>query len=108
MLIIEDDFALRLLADLLSEAGYRVATMPNGATAIDDLRRAPALPQLILLDLMMPIMNGWHFRTLQSADPALAAIPTVVLSAHLDLGRPGITMTADDYLAKPLDGPGAD
>lgn len=105
VLIVEDDPTIRLLlADLLSEAGYIVATMPNGAKALDYLRHATTLPALILLDLMMPIMDGWHFRTLQCADPTLAVIPTVVLSAQVGGGwRSRMGMTADDYLPKPID-----
>ena len=110
VLVVEDDPAMRLLlADLLSDAGYTVATMPNGAKALDYLRRAPTPPTLILLDLMMPIMDGWHFRTLQCADPDLAAIPTIVLSAHVE-SRAAETrfkhvrgMSADAYLPKPID-----
>jgi CheY-like chemotaxis protein len=110
VLIVEDDPPMRvLLADLLTEAGYIVATMANGATALDSLRHAPTPPQLILLDLMMPVMDGWHFRTLQCADPDLAAIPTIVLSAHVE-SRAAETrfkhvrgMSADAYLPKPID-----
>ena len=105
VLIVEDDPAIRLLlADLLSEAGYLVATMPNGAKALDYLRHAPSPPALILLDLLMPVMDGWHFRTLQCADPGLAAIPTIVLSAHVEVERRSrLGIAADDYLPKPID-----
>ena len=93
-----------LLADVLREAGYMVTTMPNGATALAYLRHTGTPTQLILLDLMMPVMDGWHFRTLQSADPVLAAIPAIVLSAHVPVGRrAGLGIVADDYLSKPLD-----
>jgi CheY-like chemotaxis protein len=110
VLIVEDDPAMRLvLAELLEEAGYVVATMPDGAAALAYLRRGAPHPAVILLDLLMPGMDGWHFRTLQCADPDLAAIPTIVLSAHVAARQGGAQfrhvpgMSADAYLPKPID-----
>lgn len=101
ILIVEDDADLRdMMAQLLALEGYDAAIAANGLEALDYLRRG-GLPRLILLDLMMPIMDGWEFRREQQRDPALAAVPVVVLSA-LDRGR-AADVVADDFLKKPLD-----
>lgn len=103
ILIVDDEESIRkTLADILADAGYTVATAANGAEALNYLRHAQH-PRLILLDLMMPIMDGWHFRTRQCNDPALQTIPVVVLSAYLELGQRATTIAADAYLPKPID-----
>jgi CheY-like chemotaxis protein len=60
---------------------------------------------LILLDLMMPVMDGWAFRAAQLADERLAKIPVVILSAATDVRRHAAQLRVDDYLVKPLDVP---
>jgi CheY-like chemotaxis protein len=81
VLVVDDDRDLRdLLAAVLSSAGYEVLTAENGAAALSVLRTV--LPDLIILDLMMPVMNGWQFREAQSALPDYARIPVVCLSGH--------------------------
>lgn len=81
ILVVEDYPYLRtVLADLLRHEGYTVATASNGAEALAYLKQHPP-PRLILLDLRMPVMNGWTFLAHRRADPALAAIPVVVLSS---------------------------
>ena len=79
----EDDDELRIaLKDSLVAEGYEVATASNGAEALEVLRKDHAKPpSVILLDLMMPVMNGWQFITAQKDDPKIARIPVVVLSA---------------------------
>jgi CheY-like chemotaxis protein len=102
ILLIEDDTATRdALAGLLRAEGYSVACAVNGKDAIDQLR-AGLVPCLILLDLMMPIMNGWEFREQQSQDPVLAQIPFALLSAHWD-GAEELAAKAVAQLPKPLD-----
>jgi len=101
VLIVEDDDDLReMLAQLLSLEGFQAAAVANGREALDYLREEDA-PGVILLDLMMPVMDGWEFRRRQQADPALAAVPVIVLSA-LDQSRAG-HVAADAVLKKPLD-----
>jgi CheY-like chemotaxis protein len=101
ILIIEDDADLReMMAQLLTLEGFRTATATDGQDALRYLKTAH-LPDLILLDLMMPVMDGWEFRRRQVADPKIAQIPVVVLSAvdptrTADLGAAAI-------LKKPLD-----
>ena len=81
IMIVEDDPDLRAgLSEFLVGEGYAVDTAANGREALDQLRQAP-LPSLIFLDLMMPVMSGQEFMEQQQRDPALRAIPVVVLSA---------------------------
>ena len=99
----EDDLDLReALSEVLRDEGYNVAMAADGREALDCLRRQWR-PSLILLDLTMPVMNGWQFRAEQRQDPALSGIPVVVLSAgdHLaeQMGPLGIT----DYVRKPIE-----
>ena len=83
ILIIEDDAGIRdMLTMLLEDDDYSVTSATNGQQALNHLHQRERLPQLILLDLAMPIMDGWQFRAAQHADPRLAAIPVVVLSAR--------------------------
>ena len=101
VLIVEDDADLReMMAQLLSLEGFRATAVANGREALEYLHEAD-VPQVILLDLMMPVMDGWEFRRKQQADPALASVPVIVLSA-LDLARAG-NLDATAFLKKPLD-----
>ena len=104
ILIVDDDPAIRtMLVDLLEDEGHVVSSAANGQEALTYLQRAANRPQLILLDLMMPLMDGWQFRTLQRQDPELAPIPVIVLSAGENLKRAAATLAADAYFAKPVD-----
>ncbi len=102
ILIVDDDpGVLEVLETLLSEEGYPVATAWNGREALSYLARGEA-PSLILLDIMMPVMDGYAFRAAQRANPLLSAIPVVVLSAGERSER--ITaMSPAAYLKKPFD-----
>lgn len=83
ILIVDDDFDIReMMAQVLEDEGYRPVAVANGREALEYLRRSPDRPSLILLDLMMPVMNGWEFRNEQKKDPLLASIPVVVVSAN--------------------------
>ncbi len=99
VLIVEDDDALRdSVCELLQEVGYRTAAAESGLIALERLRSMAEKPALVLLDLMMPGMNGWQFREEQLADPALADIPVVVMTASRDLRD----INADEVVLKPL------
>jgi two-component system response regulator CpxR len=101
VLIVEDDEDLReMMAQMLTLEGYDTAAVANGREALDYLHRART-PQVILLDLMMPVMDGWEFHRRLEADPALAPVPVIVLSA-LDHVR-GANLHAAAFLKKPLD-----
>ncbi len=104
ILIVEDDVDVReALADVLGDAGYHAAQVGNGAEALAYLNRAKVLPRLILLDLMMPTMDGYQFRIEQERVPRLADIPVVVVSA----ARNGEALAAPIrplmFLGKPVD-----
>jgi CheY-like chemotaxis protein len=102
ILLVEDDSSLRdTLADVLSDEGFEVAAAANGREALDKL--AASHPDLILLDLVMPVMDGWAFREEQRKIPDLASIPTVVLSATSPIDAPGLqALDAEAVLSKPV------
>ncbi len=103
ILLVEDDHALReTIADVLADEGVEVACACNGREALDKLGQGPA-PDLIVLDLMMPVMDGWAFREAQRKCPDLARIPMVVLSASFPADNPRIrSLEAEAVLSKPV------
>jgi len=102
ILIVEDDPDIREdLAELLRDEGYTVSTAGNGAEALTVLREGFS-PCVVLLDLMMPTMNGWDFRSAMLREKKLASIPVVVLSGVADADDQAAQMKLD-YLAKPID-----
>src|ERR1051326_5429673 len=103
ILIVEDDADIREdLADILRDEGYDVTTAANGRDARDRLKASEDRPDLILLDLMMPVMDGWQFRTEQLKDAALAEIPVVILSGAGDVRREAAALGASGYVTKPF------
>ncbi|MDC0745067.1 response regulator [Polyangium sp. rjm3] len=81
VLVVDDDEDLRRTVTMvLAEEGYSVLEAANGAEALTRLHDGP-LPDVILLDLMMPVMNGEQFRRAQRADPSLAEVPVVLMTA---------------------------
>jgi len=81
MVVEDDDDTRDLIVEVLRDDGYEVFSAPNGRDALTSVRSLGAPPALILLDLMMPVMNGWQFLDERTRDAALAAVPVVVLSA---------------------------
>ena len=101
VLIVEDDEDLReMMAQLLTIEGFQTAAVANGREALEYLHTG-SKPHVILLDLMMPVMDGWEFRRQQQADPELAPLPVIVLSA-LDASRAD-AVDAAGFMKKPLD-----
>lgn len=99
VMVVEDDEALReSVCELLEDVGFTPLAFENGKTALERLRTVPEKPAVILLDLMMPGMNGWQFRDEQLKDPAIRRIPVVVMTASRDLRD----IAADDVVYKPL------
>jgi CheY-like chemotaxis protein len=100
--IVEDDRDTReMLARFLELEGFEVREAANGQLALQSLRE-DATACVILLDLMMPVMNGWQFRKAQATDPSLSRIPVVVVTAAG--GRDQIpAIDADAWLSKPVD-----
>ena len=102
ILIVEDDRDLRTsLCDALVLEGFHVATAEDGVAALRHLESG-ARPCLILLDLMMPVMDGRSFREHQLQIPALAQIPVVVFSAYQDVAQRASDMNVAGHLVKPL------
>ena len=102
ILVVDDDASVRqTLSDVLTDEGYFVATAQNGAVALARLR-AGLSPALILLDLMMPVLDGMAFCAAQAADPAIAAIPTIVVSAARDGERRTARTGVSGFLQKPF------
>ncbi len=103
VLVIEDDADVRdAIVEVLEDQRYGWIAATNGAEALDVLRDDPE-PCVILLDLMMPIMDGWQFRRAQLGDPRLAQVPVVVLSAHADVNEAATQLGAAGHLRKPIE-----
>jgi DNA-binding response OmpR family regulator len=84
ILVVDDDPELRrMLTFALADEGYDVRGVPNGRAALELLEGW--LPNVIVLDLMMPDLDGWAFRTEQLATPAVADVPVIVLTAARDV-----------------------
>jgi CheY-like chemotaxis protein len=102
ILLVEDDTAIReVLAEALRGEGFEVTCASNGAEALRRLGDGATTPGVILLDLMMPVMDGWSFRAAQRRDPRLTDIPVVVLSADAEGTLANLAPAA--FLAKPYD-----
>jgi CheY-like chemotaxis protein len=99
--IVEDDLDTReMLARFLELEGFHVESAENGKLALERLGHGTRAC-VILLDLMMPVMDGWQFREAQVQNAELAKIPVVVVSAA---GRDRLErIDADAYLSKPVD-----
>jgi CheY-like chemotaxis protein len=103
VMIAEDDHDIREAMRLLLESeGHAVVTAGNGEEALLALRSG-SRPCLILLDLMMPKMDGFQFRRDQLRDPALAQIPVAVYSGHYDPTEYAPFLRAAAYLHKPIE-----
>jgi len=103
VMIVEDDDATRdALATLLEDENYRVLQASNGVEALRILSAESARCQIICLDLMMPVMNGWDFRRQQRRTSALADIPVVLMSAGAQLAIASEDLGAAAYVSKPV------
>jgi CheY-like chemotaxis protein len=104
ILIVDDHADIRdSLAEILAEEGYQVACAANGREALEHLRTCPRLPCLILLDLMMPVMNGWDFRALQRNHPRFRAVPVAIVSGADVTAHCAGALDAVDYIVKPVE-----
>src|SRR5215471_6101727 len=102
ILVVDDDPDIReSLREVLEDEGYAVSCVGNGREALDYLK-TPSSPRpcVILLDLMMPVMDGWQFRREQKQDPTIADIPLVVITAT---GKRPVLIDAAELVMKPLD-----
>ena len=102
VLVVDDDVDSRtLLALALSMAGYDVATAVNGRDALDVARARQ--PRVILLDLAMPVMDGFEFRARQLRDSSLAPIPVICVSGRHDAPAASVQLRAAACIPKPFD-----
>jgi CheY-like chemotaxis protein len=104
VLIVEDDEGIReTLSEILMEQGFEVEVASNGKEALDLLTSSQNTPGVILLDIMMPIMDGYQFRELQLGYSRLANVPTVAISADGHLNEKSKKLGVAHYLKKPID-----
>jgi CheY-like chemotaxis protein len=104
VMVIDDDTDVSgAIIEVLEDAAYTTIAATNGREALELLRTLDPLPCVLLLDLMMPEMDGWSFRNEQLDDPALRSIPVVVLTAHGGPNDPPVRGVASaDVLQKPI------
>ena len=102
ILIVEDDPDVAgSVAEVLEASGYGTTIAANGREALDRLR-SDELPDLILLDMMMPVMDGWQFRAEQRKSPALDAVPVVVVTADGNARGKAAAIQAAGQVQKPV------
>jgi DNA-binding response OmpR family regulator len=101
VLVVEDDDSIRDLVDLvLTSAGFEVLTASDGAAALQVV--GAVHPDLVLLDMRMPVMDGWEFARRYRAGPEPHA-PIVVVTAARDAAQRAAEIDANGYLGKPFD-----
>jgi CheY-like chemotaxis protein len=101
VLVVDDDDSIREFVSVaLTDEGYDVLTAADGAEALETVRRR--MPGVILLDMRMPVMDGWEFSRAYRASPEPHA-PIVVVTAARDVEDRARQIEADGYLAKPFD-----
>ena len=106
ILLVEDnDSSREMLTRRLRKNGYEVLTAVNGQEALDMVRRDP--PDVVLLDMMLPVMDGWTAVREMRADAATRDIPVIALTAHaaLEDRKRSIEAGCDDHETKPVDMP---
>ena len=102
VLVVDDDpDILEALSEILEAEGFKIKKARNGLEALD--RLAPEPPDLILLDLMMPVMDGWEFAKRMKQDSKPGSIPIIVLSADRNVNSKAKEIGAVGYLAKPFE-----
>jgi CheY-like chemotaxis protein len=102
VLVVEDEtYLCDLISDVLEAEGHAARKASNGLEALDAIRERK--PQLILLDLMMPVMDGWEFMDHLRRNPAWARIPVVIITAVYDVARTQQETGARAVITKPFD-----
>src|SRR5687768_12012063 len=103
VMVVDDDADLRdSIIDLLEDKQYRVVGASNGKEALDLLHGRSSPPRVILLDLMMPVMDGKAFHAELMKEPGLNHIPVIVLSAHADMDSMLVNIAVQAKLRKPV------
>ena len=104
ILVVDDEAPVRaVVMAILEDTQYNVIGAANGRDAVACLRRQPGRFQLVLLDIMMPYMSGWDVLGAIQAQPALASIPVVIMTAGANMYQQALERGAAGYLSKPLD-----
>jgi CheY-like chemotaxis protein len=104
VLLVDDDRDIRdTIEQILEEDGYRVGTAVDGEDALQRLHLDGRLPRLILLDLMMPVMDGREFLVQFAKEPKWDKVPIVIISSGRDAQREAASLGAAGYLAKPIE-----
>jgi CheY-like chemotaxis protein len=102
VLVVEDEESIGdVIVDVLGDEGYEVRRARNGREALEVLKRW--MPALIVLDLMMPIMDGWAFREEQRRRPDIADVPIVIISGSREVDVKGRDLGAVAAIEKPFD-----
>ncbi len=103
ILIVEDDPEIReSLAELLRLEGYEITTASNGVEALEVLEKSGVKPQLIILDILMPEMNGIEFLERRQTEPNFRSIPTMVLSCNKVQEKTAQRLGITSFLQKPV------
>ena len=103
VLVVEDDRDIREnMKNFLASEGFEVQTAENGQKALDILH-AGLKPAIILLDLMMPVMDGFKFREEQEKDPKIAYIPIVLMTADSQIESARFKLGIKTFIRKPFD-----
>jgi CheY-like chemotaxis protein len=103
VLVVDDDDAIREgLSDLLEDAGFATVGARHGLEALKVLATIPVAPTFILLDLMMPVMDGWAFCDSRGRSRTLSEIPVIAISA-VEISESNRPAGVDAFLAKPID-----
>ena len=104
VLLVENDGICRAeIAEVLSELGYEVEQVANGAEALAWLQSSSSMPDAILLDLITPVLDGWGFCRARMANPRHAGIPVVVMSGIPDIDAQARSLGAAGRLRKPFE-----
>jgi two-component system sensor histidine kinase/response regulator len=104
ILIVDDEDPIReVLIDILADANYEAIGVRNGREAVECLRTHPGRFQLVLLDVMMPALDGWGVLEAMRGDPSLAVVPVVIMTAAENVHQKALKRGAVGYLPKPID-----
>jgi CheY-like chemotaxis protein len=103
ILVVEDDQIARpALMSLLEGAGHRVIAVGDGRQALDEIR-AGIIPELILLDMLLPILDGWHFLDVLRAHPEWKSIPIMIMTGIVLSPEWAHDHGCTGFLKKPID-----
>jgi CheY-like chemotaxis protein len=103
VLLIDNDRGFQnVLTRVLSLEGYDLQCAANGAEGLKWLSRCTELPELVLLDLVLPVLDGWQFLAQKARNPRLADIPVVIISASEEIGKKAKAAGATAVMGKPF------